>query len=74
MSHSHDQTTSGTNGELQEPGDEEDEGEQTNDFGDEQPWFETAKDHRRDVVTSLLQSAIRRSDDEVSVGARGTTV
>jgi len=41
-------------GELEEPEDDGDE-VQTNDFGEEMPWYETKGAHRRDVMSSLFQ-------------------
>jgi hypothetical protein len=70
MSGDNDQYRFGENGELEEPDDDEDEEEdQTNDFGEEMPWYETKGGYRRDVVSSLLQKAVRRSDEEVAAWA-----
>lgn len=70
MSDSNDQYRFGENGELEEPDDDEDDGEQTyNDFGEEQAWYETAGGYRRDVISSLFQKAVRRSDDEMAAFA-----
>jgi len=55
-------------GDLEEPDDDEDE-EQTNDFGEEMPWYETKGGFRRDVMSSLFQKACRRSDDETAAFA-----
>jgi len=54
-------------GELEEPDDDEDDEEQTNDFGEEMPWYETKGGYRRDVMSSLFQKACRRGD-EVTAG------
>jgi hypothetical protein len=53
-------------GKLEEPDDDEDNEQTYNDFGEEQPWYETAGGYRRDVVSSLFQKAVRRSDDEIA--------
>lgn len=45
--------------------DDEDE-EQTNDFGEEMPWYECKSGRRRDVVVSTLQKSIRRGDEETA--------
>jgi len=65
MSGDHDQFRFNDDGELEEPDDEESE-EQTNDFGEEMPYWQTAGGFQRDVVVSLLQSAVRRSDPEAA--------
>jgi hypothetical protein len=46
--------------------DDEGDEEQTNDFEEEMPYWETAGGFRRDVIVSALQSGIRRSDEEVA--------
>lgn len=59
-----DQTRFTEDGKIEEPDDDEDgEGEQ-NDFGEEMPWYETSGGFRRDVISSLFQKAVRRSDVE----------
>ena len=67
MSGDHDQFRFNDDGELEEP-DNDDEGneEQTNDFGEEMPWYETKGGFRRDVMSSLFQKAVRRSDEELA--------
>ncbi|QKY21352.1 hypothetical protein B4589_013580 [Halolamina sp. CBA1230] len=65
MSDSNDQYRFGEDGELEEPDDDDDpDEEQTNDFGEEMPWYETKGGYRRDVISSLFQKAVRRSDVE----------
>lgn len=65
MSDSNDQYRFGEDGELEEPDDDDDpDEEQTNDFGEEMPWYETKSGYRRDVISSLFQKAVRRSDVE----------
>lgn len=65
MSDSNDQYRFGEDGELEEPDDDDDaDKEQTNDFGEEMPWYETKGGYRRDVISSLFQKAVRRSDVE----------
>jgi hypothetical protein len=44
--------------------DEEDGEEDLNDLGEEYPWWETKGGYRRDVMSSLFQKAVRRSDEE----------
>jgi len=46
--------------------DDEDDEEQTNDFGEPMEWYETKGGFRRDVISSLLQKAVRRGDEEVA--------
>ena len=67
MSDGNDQYRFGDDGELKEPNDEDEE-ERTDDFGEEIPYWQTAGGYRRDVVVSLLQSALRRSDPETAPG------
>ncbi|WP_248514984.1 hypothetical protein [Salinarchaeum laminariae] len=70
MSDSNDQYRFGEGGELEEPDDDEcDEEEQTNDFGEEMPWYETKGGYRRDIISSLFQKAVRRSDEELAAFA-----
>jgi len=67
MSNSNDQYKFGDNGELEEPDDDDEDDEvQTNDFGEEMPWYETKGGFRRDVMSSLYQKAVRRSDEELA--------
>lgn len=70
MSGNHDQYRFGDDGELEEP-DNDDRGdeEQMNDLGEEMPWYETKAGFRRDVMSSLFQKAVRRSDDETAAFA-----
>jgi hypothetical protein len=68
MSDSNDQYRFGDDGELEEPEDDGDEA-QTNDFGEEMPWYETKGAYRRDVISSLFQKAVRRSDEETAAFA-----
>lgn len=64
MSDNHDQFRFNDDGELEEPDDDnESNEEQTNDFGEEMPWYETKGGHRRDVMSSLFQKACRRGDE-----------
>lgn len=65
MSDSHEQFRFDEEGEL-EPTEAEDEEKQLNDFGKEMPWYECKSGIRRDLVSSLLQKAVRRSDEEVA--------
>ncbi|MFB6109072.1 MAG: hypothetical protein ABEJ82_09595, partial [Haloplanus sp.] len=65
MSDNHDQFRFNDDGELEEPDDESDEN-QTNDFGEEMPYWQTAGGYRRDVVVSAFQKGVRRSDEEVA--------
>lgn len=69
MSDNHDQFRFSDDGELEKPDDDEGDEEQTNDFGEEMPWYETKGGFRRDVVSSLFQKAVRRSDDETAAFA-----
>ena len=69
MSDSNDQLRFGDDGELEEPDDDEPDEKQTNDFGEEMPWYETKGGFRRDVMSSLFQKAVRRSDDETAAFA-----
>ncbi|RQG95563.1 hypothetical protein [Natrarchaeobius oligotrophus] len=49
---------------------EDDEDEQElNDFNEEMPWYETKGGYRRDVMSSLFQKAVRRSDAETAAFA-----
>lgn len=69
MSDSNDQYRFGEDGDLEEPDDDDGDEEQTNDFGEEMPWYETKGGFRRDVVSSLFQKAVRRSEDEMAAFA-----
>ncbi|MFC7142584.1 hypothetical protein ACFQMA_22450 [Halosimplex aquaticum] len=66
MSGDHNQFRFSDDGGLKEPDDEEEEQTKTNDLGEEMPYWQTAGGFRRDVIVSALQSAIRRSDEEVA--------
>lgn len=69
MSDSNDQYKFGDDGELEEPDDDDEDDEQTNDFGEPMEWYETKGGLRRDVISSLFQKAVRRSDDETAAFA-----
>jgi hypothetical protein len=69
MSDSNDQYRFGDDGELEEPDNDGGDEEQTNDLGEEMPWYETKGGFRRDVMSSLFQKAVRRSDDETAAFA-----
>jgi hypothetical protein len=66
VSDNHDQFRFNDDGELEEPDENEEDEVQTNDFSEEMPWYETKSGFRRDVVSSLFQKAVRRSDEEVA--------
>ena len=61
-----DQFRFGDEGELKEPEPDDDGDEEPtyNDFGEEQAWYETAGGYNRFEVTSLLQTCVRRGDEE----------
>jgi hypothetical protein len=69
MSDGFDQYQFGESGELKEPEKDDSVEQDLNDFGDEKPWYETKGGYRRDVISSLLQKAVRRSDEEVAAWA-----
>ena len=70
MSDSNDKYRFSDDGELKEPDDDNKGDEkQTNDFGEEMPWYETKGAFRRDVMSSLFQKAVRRSDEETAAFA-----
>lgn len=64
MAKEDDQRQQRLGGSTPEEGDGNNGGEELDDFGNERPYWRTLGGHRRDLVNSLMQKAVRRSDTE----------